>query len=84
MTEPDHLTQKDHTTLAVMQAEMRHLSHRVSELQHSLELRDEDLKATIEKLVTRLEFHPVKAAVFGLVAAIVLAVIGAILALVIR
>lgn len=56
-----------------LKAEVHHLSWRI-----------EQLEEAIGKLVTQIEFSPIKLTVYGLVGGILMAVLGAIVALVLQ
>jgi hypothetical protein len=75
---------KDPIAFALLKLEVKHLTEKVEELKESLERRDEEMRATMQRLVTQTEFWPIKQSVYGLIGGVMLAAIGALMASVLK
>lgn len=72
------------TMAAVLASDIHHIQLDILEIKNSLGKDITEIKTTLEKnYITKAEFRPVQKVVYGLVGAILLAVVGELLALVI-
>lgn len=77
---PHEWSQSDSRSLAEVKRDVHHMQNNMKQMSVNMSEMSRELNARMDKLVTYVEFNPIKLVVYGLVAIMLTAVISALVA----